>query len=79
MMESIKASVDFSVESSRSFRLFNRCSKECLSPEDGAMVSEKRFVALNRQMMQTEKDFMRMEEVSRGTKLDFRITDLKLK
>lgn len=69
VMESINASVNFNVESSRSFRLFSRSSKACLSPEDGAMVSEKRCVALNKQMMQMEKDFIRVEEVSRGTNI----------
>ena len=73
VMESIKASVDFSVESSRSFRFFNRSSKECLSLEEWAMVSERRCVTLNKQMIQMEKDFMRIEEVSRGTKLEIAI------
>lgn len=67
VMESIKASVAFKVESSRIFRLCSRCSKECLSPEGGMMVSEKRLVTLDKRMIQMKKDFMRIEEVSRGT------------
>ncbi|MDZ4844436.1 MAG: hypothetical protein SH857_02680 [Chitinophagales bacterium] len=77
--ESIKASVDFNVKSILRFRSFNRSFKENLSREGGLMVSEKRLVTLNKQMMQMEMCFMRIDEVSRGTKVEFIITDLKLK